>query len=40
MEDPQVKKDWEAKLTENGVQSRMLPEFFDKNYKGELPKGV
>jgi hypothetical protein len=40
MEDPQVKKDWEAKIAENGVQSRMLPEFFDKNFKGELPKGV
>jgi len=35
-----VKKDWEAMIAKNGVQSRMLPEFFDKNYKGELPKGV
>jgi hypothetical protein len=40
MEDPRVKKDWEAMIGENGVSSRMLPEFFDKNYKGELPKGV
>jgi hypothetical protein len=40
MEDPQVKKDWEATIAENGVESRMKPEFFDKDYKGELPKGV
>ena len=40
MEDPQVKKDWEAKIAENDVPSRMKPEFFDKDYKGELPKGV
>jgi len=40
MEDPQVKKDWEAKMAEEGVSSRMLPEFYDKNFKGELPKGV
>ncbi len=39
MEDPQVKKDWEAMIAENGVESRMLPEFFDKDFKGELPKG-
>ena len=40
MEDPQVKKDWEGVIAENGVASRMKPEFFDKDYKGELPKGV
>ena len=40
MEDPKVKADWEAKIAENGVESRMLPEFFQKDYKGELPKGM
>jgi len=40
MEDPQVKKDWEAMIAQNGVSSRMLKEFYDKNFKGELPKGV
>jgi hypothetical protein len=35
-----VKADWEKKIAENGVESRMLPEFFDKNFKGALPKGV
>jgi len=25
-------------IAKEGVQSRMLPEFFDQNYKGELPK--
>jgi hypothetical protein len=40
MEDPQVKKDWEAKIAENNVASRMRPEFFNKDFKGELPKGV
>ena len=32
--------DWESMVAKNGVQSRMLPEFFDKDYKGALPKGV
>ena len=40
MEDPQVRKDWEKMIDRNGVESRMLPEFFQKDYKGELPKGV
>ena len=40
MEDPQVLKDWSQSMDKNGVPSRMLPEFYDKNYKGALPKGV
>jgi hypothetical protein len=35
-----VKKDWEDMIARNGVESRMRPEFFDKDFKGELPKGV
>ena len=35
MEDPAVRRDWEASLE---VPSRMKPEYYDKDYKGELPK--
>jgi hypothetical protein len=38
MEDPQVKADWEAAINREGIPSRMKPEYFDENYKGELPK--
>ena len=38
MEDPQVRKDYEALLERNGVENRMKPEYYDKNYLGELPK--
>ena len=38
MEDPQVAKDYQKMLDAEGVQNRMKPEYYDKNYKGELPK--
>jgi hypothetical protein len=38
MEDPAVKKDWESMIAQEGVPSRMKPEYYDKDYKGELPK--
>jgi hypothetical protein len=38
MEDPQVRKDYEAILKKNGVENRMKAEYYDKDYKGELPK--
>ena len=38
MEDPKVKRDWEGVLAKEGVPSRMKPEYYDKDYKGELPK--
>jgi quercetin dioxygenase-like cupin family protein len=38
MEDPQVAKDYQAALDHEGVANRMLPDYYDKNYKGELPK--
>jgi quercetin dioxygenase-like cupin family protein len=38
MEDPQVAKDYQAMLDAEGVANRMRPEYYDKNYKGELPK--
>ncbi len=38
MEDPKVKADWEGALNRQGVPSRMKSEYYDENYKGELPK--
>ena len=28
----------QARLIREGVENRMKPEYYDKNYKGELPK--
>ena len=38
MEDPYIKKEYDARLVAEGVENRMRPEYYDKNYKGELPK--
>ncbi len=38
MEDPAVKTQWEAQLAKEGTPVRMKPEYYDKDYKGELPK--
>jgi quercetin dioxygenase-like cupin family protein len=38
MEDPAVKKEWEGQLAKEGTPVRMKPEYYDKDYKGELPK--
>jgi quercetin dioxygenase-like cupin family protein len=38
MEDPFIKKEYDARLVDEGVENRMRPEYYDKNYKGELPK--
>jgi hypothetical protein len=38
MEDPYIRKEYESMLAKNGVQNRMNPEFYSKDYKGELPK--
>jgi quercetin dioxygenase-like cupin family protein len=38
MEDPYIKKEYEEKLKREGVENRMKPEYYDKNYKGELPR--
>jgi len=38
MEDPHVKKDWESMLAKEGTPVRMKPEYYDKDYKGELPR--
>jgi hypothetical protein len=38
MEDPYIKKEYDARLVDEGVENRMRPEYYDKNYKGELPK--
>jgi hypothetical protein len=38
MEDPFIRKEYEERLRREGVEVRMKPEFYDKNYKGELPK--
>ena len=38
MEDPHVAQDYQAALDKDGVQNRMKPEYYDKDYKGELPK--
>ena len=38
MEDPYIKKEYDERLVNEGVENRMRPEYYDKNYKGELPK--
>jgi quercetin dioxygenase-like cupin family protein len=38
MEDPYIRKEYEEKLKREGVENRMKPEYYDKNYKGELPR--
>jgi hypothetical protein len=38
MEDPFIKKEYDERLVRQGVENRMRPEYYDKNYKGELPK--
>ena len=38
MEDPYIKKEYDERLVREGVENRMRPEYYDKNYKGELPK--
>jgi hypothetical protein len=37
MEDPFIRKEYEARLKAEGVENRMRPEYYDKNYKGPLP---
>ncbi len=38
MEDPFVRKEYETTLERAGAQNRMDPQFYDRSYKGELPK--
>lgn len=38
MEDPFVRKEYEKTLETAGAQNRMDPQFYDRSYKGELPK--
>jgi hypothetical protein len=38
MEDPFIAKEYTETLKRNGASNRMDPQFYDKNYKGELPK--
>ncbi len=38
LEDTHVAQDFQAALKREGVASRMKPEYYDPNYKGELPK--
>jgi hypothetical protein len=38
MEDPFIRKEYESMLAKNGAENRMLPDFYNKDYKGELPK--
>ena len=38
MEDAHVAQDFQAALKREGVPNRMKPEYYDPNYKGELPK--
>jgi hypothetical protein len=40
MEDPFIAKEYGEILAREGVLNRMEPEFYDKNFRGELPKGV
>jgi len=40
MEDPYIAKEYNEILAREGVANRMDPQFYDKSYKGELPKGV
>jgi hypothetical protein len=38
MEDPHIQAEYQEALTRNGVENRMRPEYYDKDYKGELPQ--
>jgi hypothetical protein len=38
MEDPFIRQEYEETLRRNGADNRMKAEFYDKSYKGELPK--
>ena len=38
MEDPFIRAEYEETLRRNSAENRMKPEYYDKNYKGELPK--
>jgi len=38
MEDPHVKAEFDGHLAREGVPSRMKPEYYDPDYKGELPQ--
>ncbi|MCH8859395.1 MAG: cupin [Proteobacteria bacterium] len=38
MEDPHVRAEYEGVLDANGVKNRMRSEYYDPNYKGELPR--
>ena len=38
MEDPYIARSTTRRWTKNGVENRMNPEYYDRNYKGELPK--
>jgi hypothetical protein len=38
MEDPFIAKEYAETLARDGASNRMIPDFYDKNYKGELPK--
>jgi hypothetical protein len=40
MEDPFIAKEYGEILAREGVLNRMEPVFYNKNFKGELPKGV
>ena len=33
-----MKEEYLGMLSQNGAENRMQPEYYDKNYKGELPK--
>jgi hypothetical protein len=38
MEDPFIAREYTETLRRNGAENRMDPQFYDKSYKGELPK--
>jgi hypothetical protein len=38
MEDPFIAKEYSETLRRNGAENRMNPLFYDKGFKGELPK--
>ena len=40
MEDPFIRKQYDAILEQNRAQNRMDPQFYDRAYKGELPRRI
>jgi hypothetical protein len=38
MEDPYIAREYTETIERNGAENRMDPQFYDKSYKGELPK--